>query len=127
MVLLRVGGCAMLLATLAIVLPTRWMASIHQWLGLGTFPAFPIVEYLTRSISALYAIHGGLLLLVSSDIPRFAPIVRYLGVTTSLLGISLLAIDVFAGLPVYWVLFEGPPVILIGGLILGLLEASGHK
>ena len=127
MVLLRVGGCAMLLATLAIGLPTRWMASIHQWLGLGTFPASPIVEYLTRSISALYAIHGGLLLLVSSDIRRFAPVVRYLGVTTSLFGISLLAIDVYAGLPVSWVLFEGPPIILMGGLILGLLGASGSK
>ena len=117
----------MLFATFAIIMPTEWMALTHTWLGLGEFPGSPLVEYLTRSISAVYAIHGGILLLVSFDISRFAPMIRYLGVTTAIIGGALLCIDIYAGLPTYWVIFEGPPVILIGLTILGLLQAIPQK
>ena len=117
----------MLLATFAAFMPTEWMAGTHEWLGLGDFPASPLVEYLTRSISVLYAIHGGLLLLVSTDIIRFGPVIRYLGITTTIIGGALLCIDIYAGLPTFWVIFEGPPVILIGLTILGLLQAIPQK
>jgi len=33
------------------------------------------------------------------------------------LGVTLLAIDVHAGLPAYWIALEGPPVIVIGLLV----------
>lgn len=125
--LLRIGGCVMLIAAFAVVLPSGWMAAIHRWLGLGEFPRAPVVEYLTRSISALYAIHGGILLLAASDVRRFAPLVRYLGVTTFLIGIALLAIDIYAGLPRPWIVVEGPLVATIGLTILGLVKASGHR
>ena len=58
----------MLLAFFAIFLPVRWMAVTHEWLGLGEFPASPLVDYLTRSASLLYAWHGGLLLVLSPRI-----------------------------------------------------------
>ncbi len=70
--LLYVSGGVMLLAVFAIFLPTEWMATTHRWLGLGEFPASPLVDYLTRSISALYAIYGGLLVLLARDVRRFA-------------------------------------------------------
>jgi hypothetical protein len=56
--LLRVTGVIMLTALGAVVMPFGWMNSIHQQLGLGALPNVPIVGYLTRSISALYALHG---------------------------------------------------------------------
>ena len=117
----------MLLATFAIIMPIEWLERTHTWLGLGEFPGSPLVEYLTRSISVLYAVHGGILLHVSYDISRFAPLIRYLGVTTAIIGGALLCIDIYAGLPTFWVIFEGPPVILIGLTILGLLQAIPQK
>ena len=58
--LLRFAGVVLLLAYGAVFLPAVWMAATHRWLELGDFPAFPIVDYLTRSISILYGIKGGL-------------------------------------------------------------------
>ena len=53
-VLLRLGGSGLMLAFLAVLLPVDWMAATHPRLGLGEFPRTPIVDYLTRSIAALY-------------------------------------------------------------------------
>lgn len=117
----------MLTALFAVFLPVRWMAETHQWLGLGEFPESPIVDYLTRSASFLYAWHGGLLLFVSFHVRRFRPLFVYLGIATALGGIVLLGIDLHAGMPRYWTLWEGPPVFVIGILMIwlaGKIEAD---
>ena len=74
-VLLRVAGCVLLTAFLAMCLPVDWMASTHRWLGLGEFPRAPVVVYLARSVAALYGFHGVLVLLVSSDPLRYRNVV----------------------------------------------------
>jgi hypothetical protein len=68
--LLRIGGVAMLTALGAVVMPYEWMNVIHKRQGLGELPHVPIVGYLTRSISALYALHGALLVFVANDLRR---------------------------------------------------------
>jgi hypothetical protein len=98
-VLLRVNAGVLLLALLAVFLPTEWMARTHRWLGLGAFPASPLVDYLTRSASALYAVHGGLVLILSLDIRRFAPVIEYVAWAGVVFGILIIGIDVTAGLP----------------------------
>lgn len=113
-VMLRVGACLMLPALVAVFLPDSTMAALHAWLGLGTFPEAPIVSYLSRSASALYAVHGGLLWVVASDVLRYRPIIAYLGHSTALLGLLFLGIDLWAGLPAYWTWLEGPIVTAIG-------------
>ena len=110
------------MTTIAIFLPVRWMAGTHEWLGLGEFPASPLVDYLTRSASLLYAWHGGLLLVLSSDIRRYRPILIYLGIATAIGGLILLGIDIHAAMPAYWILWEGPPVTVIGFLIIWLAQ-----
>jgi hypothetical protein len=74
--LLRISGVIMLTALGAVAMPYDWMNVIHQKQGLGELPHVPIVEYLTRSISALYALHGALLVFVASDLRRYLPVVR---------------------------------------------------
>ena len=106
--LLRVIGTAALTAVVAVVMPYSWMDAIHRWLGLGALPAEPIVGYLARSTSAFYAIFGGLLWLVSLDIRRYRLILCYLGAATVVFGASLLVIDIVEGLPLHWILLEGP-------------------
>ena len=128
--LLRLGGSVMVLAVLAIFLPSDVMASLHTRLGLGELPRTPLVEYLTRSISALYAIVGGFQLLISTDVRKFQLLVRYVGFVDVLGGAALIGIDLHAGMPSYWVALEGPPVMLYGMLILCLARerpSSAHS
>src|SRR6476646_5130413 len=119
-VMLRLGGCFTVIAFLAILLPVDWMAATHRWLGLGEFPRAPIVDYLTRSVAAMYGFHGVILLVISRDPIRHLDLVRALGVMNIVFGTLLLFIDLHAGLPLHWTLTEGPPVVGFGVAMLYL-------
>lgn len=115
---LRVLGVSSLFALPFVAAPSSWMNAIHQWLGLGTLPDKPIVEYLTRSLSAFYAMQGGLLLVLSLNPSRYKPVLIYVGLATALFGLALLVIDWTAGLPLMWTVWEGPFVFVFGMVIL---------
>jgi hypothetical protein len=116
--LLRVMGTVTATAFLTMLLPPHWHAGIHEWLGLGPFPRSPVVDYLARSIGALYGFHGVLLLIVSTDPVRYRAIVSYIGILNVTFGMMLIAIDLYAGLPWWWTAFEGPAIIPFGVLLL---------
>lgn len=122
--LLRVGGVAMLLAIVAAVMPYSWMESVHRWVGLGEMPGDPIVEYLARSLSVMYAILGGTLLVASRSVMRMRPLVMYLGWANIALGIAVIVVSGVAGMPLLWVLGEGPIGVLYGILILVLCRVG---
>jgi hypothetical protein len=128
--LLRVFGTSSLLATIFVAAPHAWMRDIHVALGLGAFPDTPVVWYLARSTSALYAVLGGLFWVVSFDLVRYRPVVRYLAGVLSLFGVALGIIDWAEGLPLFWTLWEGPVVLAFGLTVLTLsrhIEATpGH-
>jgi hypothetical protein len=117
-VLLRVGGGLACLAVIAVFLPTAWMAAIHRWLGLGEFPDAAITQYLARSVSAFYAMFGGLTILASFDVRRFGPVISYLAIATMAFGVVITGVDAMAKMPTYWTLTEGPPTFVIGLVIL---------
>ena len=119
-ILLRVGAVLTGSAFFAMLLPVEWMAATHQWLGLGEFPRAPITDYLARSVAALYGFHGVLLFLISLDPVRYRVFVRYVGWMNVLFGVFLLLIDLHAGLPGWWTLSEGPPVFVLGCIVLYL-------
>ncbi|MCI0700343.1 MAG: hypothetical protein L0241_04615 [Planctomycetia bacterium] len=119
--LLRVIGGIELCAIPFLLFPFLWMNEVHdRLLGLGQLPQAPIVEYMARSLSALYAVHGAVVFRLSFDIPRFRPVVRFLGWVHLALGAAVFAIDFSAGLPWWWVAGEGPG-IATGGLLVLLL------
>jgi hypothetical protein len=120
---LRLSGVALLAAFPAMFLPAEWMAATHQRIGLGEFPRAPVVEYLTRSIAALYGFHGVLVLLVSRDPVYYRAIVSYLAVMNIAFGAMMLVIDLRAGLPAVWTLLEGPPIASLG-VVLAVLNRS---
>ena len=120
-VLLRLAGGFIVLAFLAMLMPARWMAATHRYLGMGELPQSPAVEYLARSISALYGFHGVLLLIIASDPARYRALVTYVAVMNVVFGLLILAIDLEAGMPALWTAFEGPPVAAFG-LALGALN-----
>lgn len=119
--LLRIGGAVLLTAFFAVLLPADWMAASHEWLGLGEFPHMPVVDYLARSVAALYGFHGILLFIVATDPVKYRAIVTYLAFMNIALGLMLIAIDLYAGLPAWWTLVEGPTVVMIG-VLLGVLN-----
>ncbi len=125
--LLRISGVALLTAFGAVFLPVAWMALTHRWLGLGEFPAAPLVDYLTRSISVLYGIYGGLVLLISFDLRRYRPVVAYVAWMGVVAGILLLGIDIHAGMPRYWTQAEGPMLVVMAAVILVLLRSVPHQ
>lgn len=112
--MLRIGGVVTGSAVFAVFLPTAWMAEIHRAIGLGEFPDTPLVQYLTRTLSGLYALHGGMLLVMSADARRYRPLLVYFGLATAAFGLIAWGVDVAAGLPRWWVVGEGPPVLAIG-------------
>jgi len=118
--LLRLSGVVMLMALGAVVMPYAWMNIIHQQQGLGELPHIPIVGYLTRSISALYALHGALLVFVASDLSRYLPIVRFLALAGAAFGAMMLVIDWAVEMPLLWIIGEGPWVILLSAVIFSL-------
>lgn len=118
--LLRLGGAVMLTALGAVVMPFDWMNAIHRQAGLGDLPNVPIVGYLTRSISAFYALHGALLVFLARDVRRFLPVVRFLAVAGLVFGAVMLAIDCAVGMPQPWTVGEGPFVVALSAVILWL-------
>ncbi len=117
----------MLLAFFAVFLPVEWMAAAHRWLGLGEFPAARLTNYLTRSVAMIYAVHGGLLLVLSTDVRGLRRVIFYIGFANVVLGLVLLGIDVYARMPFWWSALEGPPVVLFGLVILWLLRTMAGR
>jgi hypothetical protein len=133
-VLLRLAGVLLLTAVIPAVMPFAWMKDSHRLLGMGELPEGPIMDYLTRSLSALYALHGALVFFVSLDVRRYLPFVKFLAVVSVVFGAGMLVLDIAVGMPLPWVLGEGPFIILLGGALLWLagfvqkptaLEAAG--
>jgi hypothetical protein len=116
-VLLRLVGVGALFALVAVFMPSSWMAATHRWLGLGEMPSGPVVEYLARSLSAFYAVFGALCLVVASDLERYRPLVRFLGVVFAGMSLVLLGVDVAAGMPWWWSASEGPGGVVFGAVL----------
>lgn len=123
--LLRLMGVAICFSFLAIFLPWEWMDAIHQWAGLGRLPKAPIVEYLARTISAMYFAHGVVVLFVSTDVQRYWPFVGVLGLINLVLGSVILLTDLKTAMPWLWTVLEGPPIVS-GGVVLLVLWALGQ-
>jgi hypothetical protein len=118
--LLRISAVVLLTAVVPAVMPFDWMRAIHWQLGMGELPDGPIVGYLTRSLSAMYAVHGALVFFISLDVRRFLPVVKCLAVLGVVFGVGMLILDILVGMPRSWVVGEGPFVIGLGGVLLWL-------
>ena len=116
----------MLLALVFVAAPQSWMRDIHGLVGLGEMPDTAIVWYLARSLSAFYAVIGGLFWIVSFDVSHHHSVLRYLGWTMVLFGAALCIIDAQAAMPLAWTVTEGPSVTLFGLVMLYLVSRCKH-
>ena len=118
--LLRIVGLVSFSAIIPTFMPFGWMEATHAWLGMGILPDAPIVHYLTRSESLLYAAHGAVVVYVSFDVRRYLPALRFVAAVLGICGGSLLVIDLWAGMPWYWTGSEGAFLVL-AAIVLGWL------
>jgi hypothetical protein len=118
--LLWILGCVDLLALGVVVLPARWIDAVNRAAGLENIGDSLIAGYLVRSTSALYALHGALLLFMSRDVVRYLPVIRFLGWLAVVHGAILLLVDVSVGMPGWWCAVEGPIFVLCGVAVLSL-------
>jgi hypothetical protein len=98
------------------------MVTTNAALGLEPLTESPLTFYLARSTSILYALHGVVLLLASTDLVRYRPLVAALGASNLVFGSIMLGIDVTSGMPWWWTVVEGPTIILAGAALIVLLR-----
>ena len=119
-VLLRFVSLFELMALPFVVIPTKWMVTIHRFLEMGEMSTEPVVVYLARSLSLFYAVHGGLTLYITFELRRYWGFLRFWGIVIVLIGFAMIWIDLDAGMPVWWTASEGPFAIAFGVAILWL-------
>jgi hypothetical protein len=69
----------------------------------------------------LYALHGVMLVGLSLDVPRYRPLVVLAGVSNGLFGAACVAVDLAVGMPLWWVVLEGP--VIVGVAVLTVVLA----
>ncbi len=121
--ILRLMGSFSLSALIFVFVPHALMDQIHAQLGMGPLPGQPVVGYLARSVSAFYALTGGLFWMLSFEPRRHRAVLIHLSCSVIALGAMLLFVDWLEGMPLFWKLWEGPFVMGFG-LVLLLLSRS---
>lgn len=107
---LRITAAMLLCAAPAVVLPSAWMRAIAAWLGLD-MPEAPLVEYLTRSVSALYALLGASCWFMAYDVKRYLPLLRFAVPLTLAFDVTVIAIDLWIPMPTAWIVGEATSVL----------------
>jgi hypothetical protein len=116
-IILRLSGLMLITAFTAVFLPYEMMASIHFQIGLGTMPQLPILDYLARSVSMFYGIHGVIVIYISFNLNMYLQFLKLLCYLGLLFGLSLFFIDINASMPSYWTFGESPIVVLLNLVI----------
>jgi hypothetical protein len=117
---LRLLSVILMTAIVPAVMPSAWMEEIPIRLGMGELPRGPMIAYLTHSLSAMCTLHGAVVFVVSLDVRRYLPIVKCLAVLAILFGIGMIVLDVMVGMPTFWVLCEGPFIVVVNVVLLWL-------
>ena len=124
---LRLVAMLHLMALPAAFLPFGWMAGIHGWLGLGELPDIAITGYLARSLSALLALDGVLMLYISFDVRRYMPLIRVTAMLTIVLGVGIVLVDCCVGMPWLWTVVEGALIIAVSAWVLQLATMASSR
>lgn len=120
--LMRANAAILLLAAVPMFFPTKLMAECNQWLGLESLHRAPLTEYLTRSLCAMYVMHGAVVWALSTDVRRYRPVIVVTYWLHLMFAFTMVGIDVFAGMPRYWLNGEGCTIGTVSVLALLVLR-----
>jgi hypothetical protein len=117
---LRITGAVMLCALVFVFCPFGWMQAIHGRLGMSELAYTPLLSYLIRTLSALYATMGALCLFISRDVDRYRPLILFLAWIGILTGVGVTILDAVLHLPLFWTATEGPFTAALGLILIAL-------
>ncbi len=120
--LLVVLGCMASTAVVPMVMPFAWMQGVNDALGLAPLADTPLTQYLTRSLSAVYALFGVMTIYIGLNIRPYRRLIVVIGWLTAVLGLALTVIDFASGMPASWSWGEGPPTIVCAGVMVWLAK-----
>jgi hypothetical protein len=103
---LALVGWIQVSAIIAVFMPKAWMDACSELMGVDPLAATPLAGYLARLSSAMYVVHGSLLLVISKSLPKHLAVVPAFARTTLGLAAMMLWIDVVEGMPVDWTAME---------------------
>lgn len=126
-VLLKASGLVLMLALPAALMPTSWMQRTNDLLLHQPLAATPLAEYLTRSLSGLYASLGLVTWFLATDVRRYAPVIACKSVAGMLFAIGIFVLDLSIGLPWYWTAVEGPGIFVLCAAGLFLARRVGRS
>jgi hypothetical protein len=113
---LRVSGTLFLLAFVGAALPESWMKAVYEWDDLGPWPGGALLVYLARAVSILYGFYGLLVLYLSFDVWRYAPLIRFIAIVSLPFAPIMFVVIWTAGLPTIWAVSESTSIFLISAL-----------
>lgn len=105
--LLRGTGAVMLPALAAVVAPAELLGRVSTAIGMGPLPEAPVVLYLARHLSGVYAGFGVLMFVLATDVQRYRPVIITLALILAGLGLLLTAILIGLGLGRSWLMLDG--------------------
>ena len=137
--LLRLTGVTLLTALIFVFCPFSWLQKGHAYVGmdtlqytpphqveavtLGKLQYTPLMNYLIRTLSAMYTIVGAICFYVAYDVKRYLMLIRLLGCIAIISGIGVTILDAVLGFPWLWTALEGPITIILGAVLIGLARA----
>jgi hypothetical protein len=113
-------GAPAALALIPLIMPREWMALVHERLGMGAFPDKPIAEYLARYASAFSAFYGFLLILLATDVHRYARIITFQAIAVAGLSIVGAWVGFRGGMPAWWMIGDVMSCCSFGAAVLWL-------
>ena len=109
-----------MLAIVALVMPHSWMAAVHEWLGMGLLPDKPIVDYLARYGSALSVVYGVVVLVLATDVHRYARLIALQAIMIMVFSAVGCVFGWRAGMPAWWMASDVASCWLFCGAMLWL-------
>lgn len=118
---LRFTAAMFLAAAPAVIMPTDWMRAIAEWHDLY-FPDWPLVQYLARSMSALYMMMGAGYAFMSLDVRRYLPLLRFSVPATAAFDVTAVILDIAIEMPLAWTLGEAVAIFAWTGALWWLVR-----
>jgi hypothetical protein len=118
--LLRLSGLMMLSAVIAVFMPLPWMDYFHRRMGLGPFPSAPVAEYLARLCSAVYGLIGVQLMVLASDVRRYAVMIAVTSVGVAVIAVIIGVLAFLAGMPWWWSVGDAATAVPFAAAVVAL-------
>lgn len=118
--ILWIAGGFEILAFIAVIMPRSWMEAGHIWLGMGRMAESPLLMFMIRQASYTYGMHGLTLLVLSTDLKRFRPLLILNGIAFVVAAVVFALIDYSEGMPSFWTVGDALGCGFFGAALLWL-------